>query len=215
MITIICLFEICYPLVVVRSEHSHSFIDSLDNQSTASGPASCRRRRPPGNAVSGHSPQICLVVWWLSPQLQAGNAITAHRCRDCKCLLKVYAMSMDPCAYMQCNSRVWTKALHYFITVVLFSRSGFALLLDDTHSSETGVLSFWEDSFTRSPVHESCNKQFTKCLMLVTMSTEWVTRRFGLKVRRRLDWVRHLRCTYDTDSQSVLTCVVGWKNFVI
>ena len=58
----ICLFEICYPLVVVRSEHCHSFIDSLDNQSTESGPASCRRRRPPRNAVSGHSPQMCLVV---------------------------------------------------------------------------------------------------------------------------------------------------------
>ena len=28
---------------------------------------------------------------------------------------------------------------------------------------------------------------FTKCLMFVTMSTEWVTRRFGLNVRRRLD----------------------------
>ena len=65
--------------VVVRSEHSHSFIDSFDNHSTASGPASCIRRRPPGNAVSGHSSTTCLVVWWLSPQGQAGDAITPHR----------------------------------------------------------------------------------------------------------------------------------------
>ena len=40
-------------VVVVRLEHSYSFTDSFDNYSTASGPASCRRRRPPGNAVSG------------------------------------------------------------------------------------------------------------------------------------------------------------------
>ena len=66
-------------VVVVRLEHSHSFIDSFDNHSTASGPASCRRRRPPGNAVSGHSSTMCLVVWWLSPQWQAGDAITPHR----------------------------------------------------------------------------------------------------------------------------------------
>ena len=49
-------------VVVVRLEHSHSFIDSFDNHSTASGPVSCRRRRPPGNAVSGHSSTMCLVV---------------------------------------------------------------------------------------------------------------------------------------------------------
>ena len=66
-------------VVVVRLEHSHSFIDSFDNHSTASGPASCRRRKPPGNAVSGHSSTMCLVVWWLSPQGQAGGAITPHR----------------------------------------------------------------------------------------------------------------------------------------
>ena len=66
-------------VVVVRLEHSHSFIDSFDNHSIASGPASCRRRRPPGNALSGHSSTICLVVWWLSPQGQAGDAITPHR----------------------------------------------------------------------------------------------------------------------------------------
>ena len=66
-------------VVVVRLEHSHSFIDSFDNHSTASGPASCRRRRPPGNAVSGHSSTMCLVVWWLSPQGQAGDAIAPHR----------------------------------------------------------------------------------------------------------------------------------------
>ena len=42
-------------VVVVRLEQSHSFIDSFDNHPTASGTASCRRRRPPGNAVSGHS----------------------------------------------------------------------------------------------------------------------------------------------------------------
>ena len=50
-------------VVVVRLEHSHSFIDSFDNHSAA-----CRRRRPPGNAVSGHSSTMGLVVWWLSPQ---------------------------------------------------------------------------------------------------------------------------------------------------
>ena len=66
-------------VVVVRLEHSHSFIDSFDNHSTASVPASCRRRRPPGNAVSGHSSTMCLVVWWLSPQGQAGDAITPHQ----------------------------------------------------------------------------------------------------------------------------------------
>ena len=59
--------------------NTHSFIDSFDNHSTASGPASCRRHRPPGNAVSGHSSTMCLVVWWLSPQGQAGDAITPHR----------------------------------------------------------------------------------------------------------------------------------------
>ena len=64
---------------VVRLEHPHSFIDSFDNHSTASGPASCRRRRPPGNAVSGHYSTMCIVVWWLSPQGQAGDAITLHR----------------------------------------------------------------------------------------------------------------------------------------
>ena len=66
-------------VVVVRLEHSHSFIDSLVNHCTASGPASCKRRRPPGNAVSGQSSTMCLVVWWLSPQGQAGAAITPHR----------------------------------------------------------------------------------------------------------------------------------------
>ena len=45
-------------VVVARLEHSHSFIDSFDNHSTASGPASCRRSRPPGNAVSGHSKYV-------------------------------------------------------------------------------------------------------------------------------------------------------------
>ena len=70
------------PVVVVRLEHSHSFNDSLDNHSTASGPAWCRRCRPPGNAVSGHSSTMCFVVWWLSPQGQAGDAITPHRWRD-------------------------------------------------------------------------------------------------------------------------------------
>ena len=60
-------------VVVVRLKNYHSFIDSLDNYSTASGPASCRRRRPPGNAVSGHSSIMCLVVWWLSSQGQEGD----------------------------------------------------------------------------------------------------------------------------------------------
>ena len=70
------------PNVVVRLGHSHSFIDSFDNHSTASESASCRRRRPPGNAVSMHSSTMCLVVWWLSPQGQAGDAITPHWYRD-------------------------------------------------------------------------------------------------------------------------------------
>ena len=60
-------------VVVVRLEHSHSFIDNFDNHSTASGPASCRH---PVNAVSGPSSTMCLVVWWLSPQGQAGDAIS-------------------------------------------------------------------------------------------------------------------------------------------
>ena len=49
-------------VVVVRLEHSHSFIDSFDNHSTASGPDSLRRRRPPRNAVSGHSSTMCLDI---------------------------------------------------------------------------------------------------------------------------------------------------------
>ena len=61
-------------VVVVRLEHSRS-IDSFDNHSTASGPASCRRRRPPWNAS-------CLVVCWLFPHGQAGDAIVSHRYRD-------------------------------------------------------------------------------------------------------------------------------------
>ena len=69
-------------LLFVCLEHSHSFTDSFDNHSTASGPTSCRRRSPPGNTVSGHSSTMCLVVWWLSPQGQAGDAITPHRYRD-------------------------------------------------------------------------------------------------------------------------------------
>ena len=62
--------------------NTHRFIDSLDNLSTASGPAWCRRCRPPGKAVSGHTSTMCLVVWWLSPQGQAGDAIKPHRWRD-------------------------------------------------------------------------------------------------------------------------------------
>ena len=50
-------------VVVVRLEHSHSFTASLDNHYTASGPGSSRRRRPPGNAVSGHSSTMCLYLW--------------------------------------------------------------------------------------------------------------------------------------------------------
>ena len=69
-------------VVDVRLEHYHSSIDRLDNHSTASGPAWCRRCRPPGNAVSGHSSTMCLVVWWLSPQGLAGDAITPHLWRD-------------------------------------------------------------------------------------------------------------------------------------
>ena len=69
-------------VVVVRLGHSHRFTDSFENHSTASEPTSCRRSRPPGNAVSGHSSAMWLVVWWLSPQGQAGDAITPHRYRD-------------------------------------------------------------------------------------------------------------------------------------
>ena len=39
----------------------------------------------------------------------------------------------------------------------------------------------------------------------------WVTEGFGLNVRRRLDCVRYVWCTYDTHSQSERTCVVGWQ----
>ena len=39
--------------------------------------------------------------------------------------------------------------------------------------------------------------QFNKCIRFVMLSTEWVTRGFCLNVRRRLDCVRHMRCTYD------------------
>ena len=65
-VVILFVLKTLHVVVVVRLEHSHSFIDSSDNHSTASGPASCRCRRPPGNAVSGHSSTMCLVGWWLS-----------------------------------------------------------------------------------------------------------------------------------------------------
>ena len=32
-----------------------------------------------GNAVSGHTSTMCIVVWWLSPQGQSGDATTPHR----------------------------------------------------------------------------------------------------------------------------------------
>ena len=69
-------------VVVVRLEHSHRSNDSLDNPSTASGPAWCRRWRLPGNAVGVQSSTMWLVVWWLSPQGQARDATTPHRWRD-------------------------------------------------------------------------------------------------------------------------------------
>ena len=52
-------------VVVVRLEHSHSFNDSFDNHSTASGPAWCRRCRPPGNAVFNNVPcgMVALSAW--------------------------------------------------------------------------------------------------------------------------------------------------------
>ena len=55
--------DIMLLLFVWNTLRPHSFIDSFDNHSdsTASGPASCRGRRPPGNAVSGHSSTMCLV----------------------------------------------------------------------------------------------------------------------------------------------------------
>ena len=49
VIYIIIIKCLASGIVVVRLEHSHGFIDNLDNHSTASVPASCRRRRPPGN----------------------------------------------------------------------------------------------------------------------------------------------------------------------
>ena len=67
--------EFTLSVVVVRLEHSHSLIASFDNHSTVPGPASCRRSKPPDNAVSGHSSTMSFVVWWPSPQGQAG----AHR----------------------------------------------------------------------------------------------------------------------------------------
>ena len=79
--TLLCNSVQVYNGVVVRLEHSHSFIDILDNHPNASGPASCRRRRHQGKAVSWHSSTMCLVVWWLSPQGQLGDAITPHRWR--------------------------------------------------------------------------------------------------------------------------------------
>ena len=74
--------QLTFLNVVVRLENSHSFNASLDNHSIASGPAWCRRCRPPGNAVSGHSSTMCLVVWWLSLHGKAGDGITPHRWRD-------------------------------------------------------------------------------------------------------------------------------------
>ena len=53
-------------VVVVHLEHSHCFNGNLDSHSTASGPTSCRCRRPPGNAVNGHSSTMYFVVRWLS-----------------------------------------------------------------------------------------------------------------------------------------------------
>ena len=66
----LCSFNVV--VIVVRLGHSHSFNDSIDNHSTASG---WRRCSPPGNAVSGHSSTMRFVVWWLSPQ-------GASRCCD-------------------------------------------------------------------------------------------------------------------------------------
>ena len=42
------------------------------------------------------------------------------------------------------------------------------------------------------------NKHFSKCIMFVTLSAEWVTQGFGLNVRRRLDCARHVGFTYDS-----------------
>ena len=45
----------CMDVVVVRLEHSHSFIDSFENHSTASGPASCGMDEGPPNISVGHA----------------------------------------------------------------------------------------------------------------------------------------------------------------
>ena len=91
---------------------------------------------------------------------------------------------------------LWCIYINVVVFILLVQDSHFCYLFLGglfTPSSETS-LSFWEDSFT--PVHESCNKHFTKCIRFVTLSTEWVTRVFCLNVRRRLDCVRHVRCAH-------------------
>ena len=71
----------CYCVSVANLHAVDAKITARDVKE-ATNSTSCRRRRPPGNAVSGHSSTMCLVVWWLSPQGQAGHAITPHRYRD-------------------------------------------------------------------------------------------------------------------------------------
>ena len=67
--------------VAVRLEHSHIVYVSFDNHSTASGPSSCRRRRHPGNAVSGHSQQCAL---WSGGSLRRDKQVMRSRpiCRE-------------------------------------------------------------------------------------------------------------------------------------
>ena len=103
----------------------------------------------------------------------------------------------------------WTcpcRSLVIYINVVVFT-----LLVQDSHFRSMIDL--------RTVLKQTCpsEKVLSHLLMnrainmFVTLSTKLVTRGFGLNVRRRLDWVQHVRCTYDTDSQSVRTCVVGWE----
>ena len=59
---LVCITHCISVSVVVRLEHSF-----IDNHFTASGPASCRRRMPPGNAVS----ELCAL--WSGGSLCRGN----------------------------------------------------------------------------------------------------------------------------------------------
>ena len=71
--------------VVVRLEHSHSFIDSLDNDSTALRLTSCRHSRPPGNGSDGDDTIKLFysnhpkVQWYLMRYMRDTNALNKIR----------------------------------------------------------------------------------------------------------------------------------------